>query len=137
MEENIVELTRFAYTPQGTFGHLKVGDFQCFTVERPWYNNIARESCIPEGEYELILGRYNKGGYDAYELKGVPGRKLIKIHKGNTMDDLLGCIAPGTDLGYVNDKWAVTNSQKAYYGFMEAMGRDEHAIIRINHYIPI
>ncbi len=137
MEENIVELTRFAYTPIGTFGHLKVGDFECFTMERPWFNNIARESCIPEGEYELTLGRYNRGGYAAYEVMGVPGRSLIKIHRGNTMDDVLGCISPGTALGYVNDKWAVTNSKKAFYEFMEAMAGDEHAILRIRHYVPI
>ena len=62
MAQNIVKLERFAYTPMGTFGRLKVGDFEFFTVERPWVDNEPFKSCVLEGEYELLLDHYHKGG---------------------------------------------------------------------------
>ena len=126
-----IHLERFAYTPFGVFGRLMFPEFQCFTVERPWLDNRPRESCIPEGSYEMQLGRYNRGNYPAYELLNVPGRSLIKIHIGNTMDDLLGCVAPGKALGWVENKWAVTSSRVAYGEFMEAMGSIERSQIHV------
>ena len=129
-----VQLERFAYTPVGTFGRLYVPEFQCFTVERPWLNNAPKESCIPEGEYEIRLGQYNRGGYPAYEVVGVPDRTLIKIHIGNTMDDLLGCIALGKALGWVERKWAVTSSKKAFAEFMTAMDGAATAQLHIAAY---
>jgi len=32
---------------------------------------------------------YNRGGYPAYEVMGVPERTLIKIHVGNSIDDVI------------------------------------------------
>ncbi len=116
-----IELTRFAYTPMGTFGKLYFPEFECFTVEKPWNDNKRRVSCIPEGEYEIKLGRFNRGGYDAYELQNVPNRSLVKIHVGNTSDDVIGCIALGKSLGYVKQKWAVISSRTTYKEFMAAM----------------
>ena len=58
-----VLLERFAYTPMGIFGRIMSPEFQCYTVERPWLDNRARESCIPEGVYRLRLGTFNRGGY--------------------------------------------------------------------------
>lgn len=116
-----IELVRFAYSPHGVFGRLKAGDFEWFTVERPWELNLPRVSCIPIGSYLINLGRYNRGDYPAYELADVPQRSLIKIHVANTMNDILGCIGPGKGLGYIKGLWAVTNSQVAFDEFMEAM----------------
>jgi len=122
-----VLLERFAYTPDGTFGRLHVNGYACFTVERPWLNNERNISCIPTGRYGLRLGMHRRNtpdtsdDYPAYELEGVPGRSLIKIHIGNTLLDLKGCIAPGTSLGYVAGHWGVTSSQAAYAQFMARM----------------
>ncbi len=135
MSENII-LQRFAYTPMGTFGKIMFEEFECFTVERPWLDNKARESCIPEGTYPLKLGMYNRGGYPAYEVMDVPGRSLIKIHVGNTMDDIIGCIAPGKSLGYVGGKWGVTSSKKALQEFMKAMGEIELSTLNIIQFKP-
>lgn len=120
-----ITLERFAYTPMGTFGKLTMPEFSCYTVEKPWRDNKPFVSCIPEGEYDLKLGMYNRGGYPAYEVMNVPNRILIKIHVANTMDDVLGCIGPGLALGYVENKWAVTSSKAALKTFMEAMDGDE------------
>jgi len=118
----------------GAFGRLMFPEFKCFTVERPWLDNKVRESCIPEGEYALKLGMYNHGGYPAYEVMGVPQRTLIKIHIGNTIEDVIGCIAPGKSLGYVYGKWAVTQSKVAFKEFMTAMGEEEDSILEIRQY---
>ena len=135
MSEKIV-LERFAYSPFGVFGKLKFPEFECFTVERPWLDNKPRESCIPEGEYSLQLGMYNRGGYQAYEVMNVPNRSLIKIHIGNTMDDIVGCIAPGKSLGYLERKWGVTSSKKAFLEFMNAMNGIEESTLHVLQYKP-
>lgn len=131
-----IRLERFAYTPYGVFGKIIIPEFECFTVERPWLDNKPRQSCIPEGVYDLELGFFNRGGYPAYELKDVPGRSLIKIHIGNTMDDIVGCIAPGKSLGYLEKKWAVGSSKKAFNEFMQAMKDVESTKINIYQYKP-
>ena len=126
-----VLLERFAWTPMGVFGRLMIPEFECFTVERPWRNNIPQESCIPLGTYDLRLGRYNRGGYPAYELIDVPNRSLIKIHRGNTSTDVIGCIALGQRLGWINGQWAVTGSRRAFDDFMSAMDNVPHSRIQI------
>ena len=132
----MITLERFAYTPMGTFGRLLFDEFECYTVERPWLNNKPRESCIPEGTYPLKLGVYNRGGYPAYEVLNVPNRSLIKIHVGNTIDDVIGCIAPGKDLSFLDGKWGVTGSRKAYNELMSSLNGITEAKLKITHYKP-
>ena len=124
-----VELERFCSCEKfGTFGVLTVQPksedherFQCFTVEKPWLENKQFISCIPVGTFNLVKGEFHKGGYAAYEVVDVPGRYLIKIHRGNTADEVSGCIALGTSLGVLDGSWAVMRSQRAYQQFMRAM----------------
>jgi len=123
----LITLERFAYTPWGVFGRLVYGDFRAFTVERPWVNNKARESCIPDGKYQMQWYNSPKFGPtwaligDTVSLFPEAGkaRAAVLIHKGNTMDDLLGCIALGSTLGTVNGKWAVLNSTATVNTFLE------------------
>lgn len=126
-----VTLERWADSQDGMFGTLRVGDLELVTVERPWKNNQPSISAIPPGTYRIILGRYNRGGYPAYELQDVPGRSLIKIHRANTMDDLLGCIGVGTDTGYINQRWAITHSTDALRAFMAKMAGVQETTITI------
>lgn len=128
-----MKLERFAYTPLGTFGRLIAPEFMVWTVERPWVNNAPRESCIPEGTYELAPTTFNAGRppYATWEVVGVPGRSLIKIHRANTMNDLLGCIGVGRRLGVVQDRdtsmpldWAVVDSRGAFDLLVDAMARE-------------
>jgi hypothetical protein len=138
----LVTVTRFAYTSMGVFGRLalpmtaEIEGFECYTVERPWLDNRPRESCIPKGTYAMQLGTYHRGGYPAWELLRVPGRQLIKIHRANTMDDLLGCIGLGKDLGHVAGKWGVVRSREAYDEWMVASARlgDRATIVIQNAY---
>jgi hypothetical protein len=124
-----VLLERFAYSPMGTFGVLTVDDFECYTVERPWLDNKASESCIPEGAYGIELGMYNRGGYPAYEIMDVPDRSLIKMHIANNMNDVVGCVGFGGQLGFYEGLWSVLNSRAAMDWFMDTMDGQNGQII--------
>jgi len=114
----------------GTFGKLIVDDFECYTVERPWRNNQEDVSCIPCGKYIIEKSFYNHGGYEAYEILDVPNRTEIKIHIGNVMTNVKGCIAVGDGLGCLMDYWSVINSRKTFIKFMNAMdGRARDQIV--------
>ena len=101
------------------------------TIERPLFfngkSNVKRECCIPKGNYEGELFRSNKFQKAYYELKKIQNRDKILIHAGNVIDDLLGCIALGSQLeknikikNKIND-YAVIYSEKAitdFYNFI-------------------
>lgn len=116
-------LERFCYSDMGTFGRLKVDGFECYTVEQPWRNNEPFKSCVPEGPY--LVKRTSTPAHsntfvlinedlDVYEHKQGKGRYAILIHVGNNIHDVVGCIAPGDKLGYLDQLWAVYNSKNTY-----------------------
>lgn len=98
-----------------------------YTLERPWRMNQRTISCIPPGTYIAKLDMYYggdgvggaKNDYPAYELQDVPDRSEIKIHIGNYVRNVVGCIA----IGLVRDAEvpAVWNSAKAFSTFMDYM----------------
>lgn len=129
---NQIHVDRFAYTPFGTFGRFSYEGFECYTLEDPWKDNQRNVSCIPVGIYELKRDRYNRGGYDTFELQDVPQRSEILIHKGNTHHDVEGCLVLGAELGSLKNSWAVLSSSIAFNGFMNAceiMGDPERIVI--------
>ena len=132
----MINLCRFCYSDWGTFGRLSAGGRVWFTVERPWAYNHRNVSCIPEGVYPVRMDYYHRGGYPAYELDNVPGRSEIKIHIGNTLDDVSGCVAIGMDMGWVNGKWAIKHSKVAFHDFMAAMDGIDKTVIKIYQYKP-
>lgn len=136
MSVTTITLERFAYSPVGVFGLLTLDDgWSCYTVERPWEGNRPSVSCIPEGTYPLrkrespIVHRTSGGqfGY-GWEVCEVPGRSLIMLHPGNTMEDVEGCISPGKNLGYVSGVWAVTNSRNTFEDLMHRLTMEEYKI---------
>ena len=107
-----------------TIGELKVYErddqlkidkklFFCFTCEEMWRNNQrdnpntpeAEESCIPPGHYFLRKRNSPKFGWTPYVIGTQPARDYILIHPGNTVEDLLGCIAPGLIIGKFKSKY--------------------------------
>jgi len=136
-------LERFAYTPMGTFGKLHAGGKTWFTVERPWLNNEQQVSCIPEGVYTMrmrdsaVVNRSTGGAYArGWEVTNVEGRSFIMVHPGNTMDDLQGCIAPGTTLAYIKGKWAVGNSRAAFDEMMQVLAGADSVELTISQLTP-
>lgn len=130
-----LKIVRFAYTPYGTFGRYVIDGREYFTIERPWVSNLPNVSCIPEGKYDCGPTRFHRKGYNAIEILNVPNRSLIKMHKGNKLTDVKGCIAVGCDLGVVDGFWAVLNSKKAFDILMAHYGHYRNFELTITNFI--
>lgn len=138
-----ITLKRFAYLDDCTRGALHVGNHAFQTIERPWIRNpdgpggTPFESCVPDGTYSLrsytrpsgkkafILSEPEHGVYEQQaDMAGNVGRFLILIHPGNTVDDVVGCIAPGLTGG---DHF-VRDSRKAMAKIIELLNGQEHVL---------
>lgn len=100
-------LTRKTDDGISTLGELAIEDaFFCYTLERPWLNNIRETSCVPKGIYGVTFTF--SGHFQRFMplLEDVPGRSEIRIHPANWPYQLEGCIAVGHDLA----KDAISNS---------------------------
>lgn len=113
-----VTLTRVIETTQGTLGQFTLEDHSTlYTMERMSTGEHPR---IPAGLYEMRLDFYHKGNYAAYQII-VPGRDRILIHVANRAVELLGCIAPGKALGFLEGQLAVLQSLPAFRKFMDSL----------------
>ena len=94
----ILELYR-RYGEEGVNGTLFLDQrFICYTIELPWKENRAYESCITEGTYDVKVRYSKKFGWHLH-IKNVYQRKWILIHPANNAKtELRGCIAPVSKL---------------------------------------
>jgi len=111
-----IELKRFAYHPDGTLGVIEFYGERFYTIERPWLDNAANVSCIPEGNYDVAWRTSPRFG-ETYHIQDVEDRTYILIHAANFPKDVQGCIGLGT--GLMGDRVAVSNSRKAVARFEE------------------
>ena len=110
----MVEIKRKIFFPQGIIGGLYIdSDLICYTLERPWANNIPFISCIPTGEYQCA-GFTGKKFKEVWEIQNVPNRTYILIHKANKVAELQGCIAIGLGLYTRNFEIRLSDSRGAY-----------------------
>ena len=130
----VVTLERFSMTPTETLGLLKIvgTSFKVVTIERAWKDNQRNISCIPMGQYKMRNEMFNRGGYMSYTVMDVSNRTHIKFHTANKANQLQGCIAPGTELGILDNRLAVLNSGVAFEAFMAYMGSDPDAALIIS-----
>ncbi|MGI9251371.1 MAG: DUF5675 family protein [Pseudohongiellaceae bacterium] len=77
----------------------------CSTMELGWNDNKRSKSCIPAGEYPLIMRKVGKyyaayhkrwGHPWVYEVGDVPNRSAILIHAASGAAQVQGCIATAT-----------------------------------------
>ncbi len=115
------KLIRIERSKDGVFGVLTLnGQLVCWTLERPWLNNAPNVSCIPPDIY--VCNRIDSPKFkETFEVFNVPGRSHILFHIGNTIDDSLGCILPGSEIGEVKGKRGVLESGKAFFALMTAL----------------
>lgn len=138
-DDRSILLRRVDLAPTHTLGILGIRGFggirlyECVSLELPWKNNAREVSCVPAGEYDIVLEYSQSKKMDLWELKDVPGRSEVKIHIANYVSDLLGCIAPGLRWADLNKDGIidVANSRVAFLGFMRAMGDARRARITI------
>jgi hypothetical protein len=134
----IVTLQRI-YWADCTTGSVEAGPQSYFSIEQPWRDNLADESCVPSGSYELIPYNSPTHGYtwqlhnpdlNIYGMGAVPtgGRDYCEIHAANVASQLEGCIALGTQTGTMPDPIsgqtvkAVLNSRIALDMFVQLLG---------------
>lgn len=98
--------------------------FVSIALERGWRNNEKDVSCIPIGEYDLVLEHSPAFGMELWEIKGVAGgRSEAKFHWANYWFELNGCPALGRRPTYLNsDRYTdVTSSKNTIKDFMKAL----------------
>ncbi|MBT6026390.1 MAG: hypothetical protein HOH12_14165 [Gammaproteobacteria bacterium] len=118
----MVYLERFAYLDSGTLGKVWVGDWSCYTIERPWKNNASNVSCIPEGEYkcEPFTGTRFQ---DVVQILDVPDRTFILFHVANFPHDVQGCIGLGSRFNSDSLEPAVYDSRVTTAEFFVQAGK--------------
>lgn len=75
------------------------GKFLCYTLEDKIRDvKIKHETCIPEGEYRVIMNMSTRFKTVLPLLLNVPNFEGIRIHAGNTIEDTSGCILVGVSV---------------------------------------
>jgi hypothetical protein len=124
-------IDRWAECEFGVFGNIHTYDGgSLYTLEPRWLNNKPFVSCIPVGQYPIFRDNF-RGKYPNFRLEEVPDRWAIEMHRANVYTELQGCIALGTGLGFMEEMWALQESEKAMDIFMESMGDIEADRIEI------
>lgn len=104
----------------------------CVTLEEKWVDkdgngigdtNVSR---IPAGTYQGFHRNSPARGYIVPELKGVPGRGNIQIHKGNSVADTLGCILVGTAV--VKGEARISESKAAFAKLMAYLDGEDFTL---------
>lgn len=124
-----VHLSRGRGSPEGIFGYLLFKGNVLSTGELPWRNNKPNISCIPAGEYKVVVRISPKYGM-VYHVTGVNGRTYILFHQGNFFGDKSrgfrtnsnGCIMLGMKRGRLYGQRAVLASRLARAKFESIMG---------------
>jgi hypothetical protein len=130
-------IRRLSHGDQGTRGVLILPEgVLCNTLELPWRDNRPNRSCIPCGQYDVLLRRSPRFG-TTYHVQHVPGRSWILAHTGNLAGDVSkgylthveGCILLGNYFGVLNNQLAVLASKPAVRRFMERMGGEPFRLL--------
>ena len=131
----ILTLKRTDFTYQSTIGELSIdGAFFCYVLEdkdRGLTNDMSTPviatkkifglTAIPYGTYKVELSMSNRFKRILPAILGVKGYEGIRIHRGNTAADSLGCLI----VGYKKQYNTVFESTKAENDLVERLkGKD-------------
>ncbi|TXH12582.1 MAG: hypothetical protein E6R03_12600 [Hyphomicrobiaceae bacterium] len=130
---NYLLLERFDQNDSRTFGRLKgfetpgcpldQGVDLGFTLEEPWRDNKHDISCIPLGKYPIRRHWSSKLGL-CIAVDDVPGRDLIRMHKGNTLANTTGCILVGKTISDYRGAGYLSYSRIALNAILAAFSGD-------------
>lgn len=119
-----LKVVRKEFSSKTSIGELYINDvFFCYTLEDTDRNlmqtmglkeieqlKVYGKTAIPYGRYEVIMSWSNKFKCIMPLVNNVPGYLGIRIHKGNSEVDTLGCLLVGMKKGI--DK--ISNSTEAF-----------------------
>lgn len=119
-----IKQCRIQQTDTATMGCFVLNKELYYTVELPWKDNQVNISCIYPGIYlcKRIWSETNENaGYrEAFQIIDVPERtNVIFGHVGNSVRDIQGCSAMGTEICLKDE--TVLHSISAVHRFMSAM----------------
>lgn len=101
-------VTRFTKLFDSVLGRLSYqGKHLAFTLE-----DVEGKGGIPAGCYELLL-TFSPKFKTILPLIEVPGRSGIRIHAGNTKEDVTGCTIVGQSIWLQEDNARLMDSRKA------------------------
>lgn len=116
----LLTVKRIAKLEEGVFGAmLYLGVPFAVTLERSFANF---EPIIPAGVYTCLPRRYNRGGYQTFEITGVAGHSLLLFHKANWETDLEGCVGIGEGFAKLDNRLAIAQSGQGFAEFMAKVG---------------
>ena len=90
-DDTEVRLVRFGEYGGATIGMLGVDGFPQFASLEPPNKYPNKPSCIPPGDYRMVLEYSPKFRRELWEVKHVPGFSEVKIHAGNHLRDTQAC----------------------------------------------
>ncbi len=113
--------------------------FKSESLERGWVNNQNMISCVPVGDYDLVLEWSPKFKKDLWELKDVPGRSECKFHAANYWMQLNGCIALCSLRKYLDGDAVmdITSSGPTMDWFHKVMGTDTKACLKVRNVLHL
>lgn len=137
-------LKRTIFTDKSTIGELSVnGKFFCYTIEDKDRNlrndmdikDIVRLkqygiTAIPYGIYRVQLTMSNRFKRLLPILFNVKGYEGVRLHRGNTAEDSLGCPILGMQKG-VNTVYQSTIAEVALVKLMDELPMDEEITLEI------
>jgi hypothetical protein len=118
-----LSLIRVSISGDGAFGTLTWNGLPiCLTLEQVYSAQGTWQTKLKPGVYKLTRGRFNRGGYDTWEISGGPDNisldREIKFHKGNWKDDSDGCPLVGEQFEWLSGKPAIAFSGAAFQQLM-------------------
>ena len=117
---SLIVVKRVAILEDGAFGvMLFLGTPFAVTLERTFDDGLP---VIPAGRYVCKPRRYNRGGYQTFEITGVDGHSLLLFHKANWETDLEGCVGIGESFEVLNGRLGIAQSSKGFSDFMDKAG---------------
>lgn len=103
------------------------------TLEQEWNNNATDNSCIPKGEYQVILHDSPTHG-ECLLVLGTDPRADILFHVGNYYFNSKGCILVGLYHSDINSdgNLDVVNSGKAFGILMDVCRKADEILLSIS-----
>lgn len=86
------------------------------SVERTFEN---LRTVLGNGLFLLKRRRYNKGGYDTWEITGITGHTDVLFHKGNKEVDSIACVCVAESFVYFNNTTMIGDSKGGFNELME------------------
>lgn len=131
-----ITVKRFKLTKRCTIGNMLIdGKFFCHTLEDkvrrlPDEVKIWGKTAIPAGTYKVIMTDSSRFKRRLPLLMNVPHFTGIRIHRGNTVEDTVGCVLVGEAHG--EQVWNSTKYEKELCMHIDAaLARGEEVTITI------